>query len=160
MNRVEGSAGRPGPGKTCMTANVFFDTNVLVYAAVGSGRDEWKRAKALSLLESENFGTSAQVLQEFFVTVVRKASRPLSALEALEWIEQWTVFPCQPIDHRLVEIAIEQSERYRISYWDAAILAAAEALGSNTVYSEHLNDGQQYGRVRVINPFRERTLTS
>ena len=90
-----------------MTARVFFDTNILVYAAVGTGRDEPKRKRALELIESEDFGTSAQVLQEFFVTVVRKASRPLSAAQALDWIEQWAAFPCQAIDHQLVRIAIE-----------------------------------------------------
>ena len=132
---------------------VFFDTNVLVYAAVGTGKDESKRKRALDLIQSEDFGTSAQVLQEFFVTVVRKALRPLSAAQALEWIEQWAAFPCQPIDRELVQIAVALSERFTISYWDAAILAAAEALGSRIVYSEDLNDGQQYGEVRVINPF-------
>ena len=136
-----------------MPAKVFFDTNVLVYAAMGTGKDEPKRKRALELIESEDFGTSAQVMQEFFVTVVRKASRPLSAAQALEWIEQWTAFPCQAIDHQLVRIAVERSERYEISYWDAAILAAAEALGTDTVYSEDLNDGQRYGGVRVVNPF-------
>jgi predicted nucleic acid-binding protein len=136
-----------------MTANVFFDTNVLVYAAVGTGKDKRKRELALELVESEDFGASAQVLQEFFVTVVKKAVRPLSALQTLAWIEQLTAFPCQAIDHQLVRIAIEQSERYVISYWDAAILAAAESLGAHTVYSEDLNDGKRYGQVRVINPF-------
>jgi predicted nucleic acid-binding protein len=132
----------------------LFDTNVLVYAAIGTGKDERKRQRALALVDSEEFGTSAQVLQEFYVTVVTKAARPLSAAQALAWIEQWAVFPCQPIDHQLVRVAIESSTRYRISYWDAAILAAAEALGAHTVYSEDLNDGQKYGRVRVVNPFR------
>ena len=136
-----------------MNAKVFFDTDVLVYAAVGTGKDESKRKRALDLIQSEDFGTSAQVLQEFFVTVVRKALRPLSAAQALEWIEQWAAFPCQPIDRELVQIAVGISERFTISYWDAAILAAAEALGSRIVYSEDLNDGQQYGEVRVINPF-------
>jgi predicted nucleic acid-binding protein len=136
-----------------MTAKVFFDTNVLVYAALGTGRDEPKRKRALELIESEDFGTSAQVLQEFYVTATKKASRPLTAAKALEWIEQWTSFPCQTIDHQLVRIAIEQSQRYKISYWDAAILASAEALGAETVYSEDLHHGQRYGRVRVVNPF-------
>ena len=136
-----------------MNAKVFFDTNVLVYAAVGTGKNESKRKRALDLIQSEDFGTSAQVLQEFFVTVVRKASRPLSAAQALEWIEQWAAFPCQPIDRELVQIAAWISERFTISYWDAAILAAAEALGSRIVYSEDLNDGQRYGELRVINPF-------
>jgi predicted nucleic acid-binding protein len=136
-----------------MTASVFFDTNVLVYAAIGTGKDERKQKRALELIELEDFGTSAQVLQEFFITVVRKASHPLSAAQALEWIEQWTAFPCQTIDHQLVRIAIEQSERYAISYWDAAIVVAAEALGTHMVYSEDLSDGQWYGRVQVVNPF-------
>jgi predicted nucleic acid-binding protein len=136
-----------------MTASVFLDTNVLVYAAAGTGKDQRKRKRALELIESEDFATSAQVLQEFFVTVVRKAPSPLSAAQALEWIQQLTAFPCQDIDHQLVRIAIERSERYAISYWDAAIVAAAEALGTHTVYSEDLNDGQRYGRVRVVNPF-------
>jgi predicted nucleic acid-binding protein len=136
-----------------MTASVFLDTNVLVYAALGAGKDDSKRRCALELVESTTFGTSAQVLQEFYVTVVRKATRPLPAAEALEWMEQWSMFPCQPIDRRIVFIAIERSERYRISYWDSAILAAAEALGATTVYSEVLSAGQRYGSVRVVNPF-------
>ena len=136
-----------------MSVSVFLDTNVLVYAAMGSGKDERKRKRALELIQSEDFGTSAQVLAEFFVTVVRKASRPLSAAAALEWIEQLTAFPCQAIDHQLVRIAIVQAERYGISYWDAAIIAAAEGLGAHTVYSEDLSGGQKYGRVKVVNPF-------
>ena len=136
-----------------MNAKVFFDTNILVYAAMGSGKDERKRERALELIAAEDFGTSAQVLQEFFVTVVKKASRPLTAAQALKWIEQLVIFPCQEIDHGLVRIAIELCKRYSISYLDAAILAAAEALGAHTVYSEDLNSGQQYGQVRVVNPF-------
>lgn len=136
-----------------MNADVFLDTNVLVYAATGTGKDEPKRKRAIELIESQDFGTSAQVLQEFFVTVVKKVSRPLSAAEALEWIEQLTAFPCHPIEPELVRIAIAHSEQFGISYWDAAILAAAEAMGAGTIYSEDLNDGQRYGRVRVVNPF-------
>jgi predicted nucleic acid-binding protein len=136
-----------------MTAEVFLDTNILVYAAAGKGEHERKRERAISLIGSEDFGISSQVLQEFFVTVVKKARRPLSVEVALGWIEELARFPCQAIDHQLVRIAIEQSERYRISYWDAAIISAAQALGSHTLYSEDLNNGQLYGTVRVVNPF-------
>ena len=137
-----------------MNVRAFFDTNVLLYAAVGGGKDEPKRKRSMELAESTDFGTSAQVLQEFFVTVVKKVSRPISAAQAWKWIEQWTAFPWQAIDHKLVRTAIELSQRFAISYWDAAILAAAEALGTDMVYSEDLNHGQRYGRVRVVNPFR------
>jgi predicted nucleic acid-binding protein len=54
---------------------------------VGASKDEPKRERALELIESEDFRTSAQVLQEFFVTEVRKAPHPLSTALALEWIE-------------------------------------------------------------------------
>jgi predicted nucleic acid-binding protein len=40
-----------------------------------------------------------------------------------------------------------------ISYWDAAIVAAAKKLGCHTLYSEDLNDGQDYDGVTVVNPF-------
>ena len=44
---------------------------------------------------------------------------------------------------------------YRISFWDALILAAAQSSGAQILYTEDLNDGQQYGNLRVENPFRE-----
>jgi predicted nucleic acid-binding protein len=106
-----------------MNADVFIDTNVLVYAAIGTGKEKPKGRRAVALIKSGNFGTSAQVLQEFFIAVVKKSSRPISPEQALEWVEQISAQPCQPIDHRLVRIAIEQSARYRISYWDSNYLS-------------------------------------
>ena len=38
-------------------------------------------------------------------------------------------------------------------YWDAAILEAARASRCEQLLSEELNDGQDYGGVRVVNPF-------
>ncbi len=137
-----------------MIAEVFLDTNILVYAATGRAAEETKRLRSLELIERENFGLSAQVLQEFYVTVCCKVAVPLSPEQALEWIEQFESFPCLAIDSRLVKIAVELSERYRISYWDGAIIAAAGALGATTLFSEDLNHGQCYGNVQVHNPFR------
>lgn len=50
-------------------------------------------------------------------------------------------------------MAITISQRYRIHYWGGAILAAAERLEAEIVYTEDLNHGHSYGSVRVINPF-------
>lgn len=79
---------------------------------------------------------------------------PLAPAKALEWIEAFEAFPCAAIDAPLVKIAAEISVRHRVSYWDAAILAAAESLGARIVYSEGLSDGQAYGTVTVKDPFR------
>lgn len=136
-----------------MRAESFLDTNVLVCAAAGRGAQERKRERALGLIEGEDIGISAQVLQEFYVTVTRKIEIPMSAGQALEWIEQFESFPCVSVDSSLVKIAAEVSERFQISYWDGAILSAAQVLGAETLYTEDLNDGQQYGPVRAVNPF-------
>jgi predicted nucleic acid-binding protein len=137
-----------------MIADCFFDTNILVYAASRRGVEEAKRIRAIELIGSTRFAVSAQVLQEFYWTVTRKGARPLSPSEALEWIEQLEQQPCLPVGAGLVKIAAVLSERFRITYWDAAIIAAAEAMGVDTVYSEDLNHDQVYGEVRVVNPFR------
>jgi predicted nucleic acid-binding protein len=140
-----------------MSVDCLLDTNVLVYAAAGRDAEEAKRKRAVELIENEAFGLSAQILQEFYVTVVRKIAVPLSAEEALDWIEQFEVFPCAAIDRALVKIAIEISERFRISYWDGAVIAAAETLGAQTLYTEDLNHGQLYGSIRAVNPFLPHT---
>lgn len=136
-----------------MSVDAFLDTNVLVYAAAGREQEAAKRARALDLIDEIDFGLSAQVLQEFYVTVVRKVETPLSPAEALEWIEQLEAFPCQSLDPGLVKLGVEISQRYRISYWDGAIVAAAEALGARTLFTEDLNHDQTYGSIRVVNPF-------
>jgi predicted nucleic acid-binding protein len=137
-----------------MTAECFLDTNILVYAASRRGVEETKRLKAIELIGSTRFAVSSQVLQEFYWTVTRKGVRPLSPAEALEWIEQLELQPCLPVDASLVKIAVALSQRFRITYWDAAIIAAAECLGVDTVYSEDLDHERDYGEVQVVNPFR------
>jgi len=78
---------------------------------------------------------------------------PLTPSAAQEWIEQLEAFPCLPIDSGFVKIAAETSVRYRLSYWGAAIIAAAELLGAKMLYMEDLNSGQRFGFVQVCNPF-------
>ncbi len=136
-----------------MSAASFLDTNVLVYAAAGRGNEEAKRQRAMELIETEEFGVSAQVLQEFFVTVTSKIATPLTAEQALEWLELLGTFPSVAIDTSLVMLAVEAQARYRVSYWDAAILTAANELGAATLYSENFNDGQRYGAVMARDPF-------
>lgn len=133
-------------------AEVFLDTNVLLYAALGSADEPVKYERAVDLLTAR-FGTSGQVLAEFYVNAQRKGSRPLTPDEAQEWVFRLSKKPFQPIDYRIVRAGIENARRYQISYWDGAIIAAAERLGARVVYSEDLNHGQTYGSVRVENPF-------
>ena len=136
-----------------MSAEVFLDTNVLVYAVTIDDRDQAKRQRALEIIDAEDFAISAQVLQEFYVTVTRKLVEPLTPEHALAWIEELEAFPCVSIESSLVKNAIEISVRYQTSYWDGAILAAAESISVPRLYSEDLNHGQLYGSVEAFNPF-------
>jgi predicted nucleic acid-binding protein len=136
-----------------MRVDCFLDTNILIYAALGREAEETKRAKAAELILTTNFGLSAQVLQEFYATVIRKPDRSLIPAVAYEWIEELEQQPCAAIDKALVKVAIATSWQHQISYWDAAIIAAAERLGAETLFTEDLNHGQTFGAVRVVNPF-------
>lgn len=137
-----------------MIAECFLDTNVLVYAALGRFSAPEKYSRAKQIVADEDYSTSAQVLQEFYVNAIRKSDKPLSPAKAAEWIEAVCRKPCQEIDSAVVMRGIENAWTYNISYWDGAIIAAAERLGVSRLYSEDLNHGQAYGSVQVINPFR------
>ncbi|MBD0413963.1 PIN domain-containing protein [Oryzicola mucosus] len=139
-----------------MIADCFFDTNVLVYAAIGYKSEPAKYERALELIESQEYSTSAQVLQEFYVNVTKRADTALTPRKAAEWVATISRKPCQDLDSAVVMRGIEKSQRYQISYWDGAIIAAAERLGVTTLYTEDLNHGQLYDSVRAVNPFLDR----
>jgi predicted nucleic acid-binding protein len=136
-----------------MSVECFLDTNVLVYAVSAAPEDAAKRARAATLIASADFGLSVQVLQELYVTVTRKIRVPLDPARAFEMISEYRAFPLVAVDFALLARAVEISLRHRISYWDGAIVAAAEDLDAAILYSEDLSHGQSFGSVRVVNPF-------
>lgn len=136
-----------------MTAECLLDTNVLVYAIDATPDNHAKQARAIALIETVDFGLSAQVLQEFYVTVTRKIAKPLTPAAALQFLDRFRVFPMVAVDQGLVVEGIRNSLKFQVSYWDGAILAAAERLHARLLYSEDLSHGQCYGKIRVQNPF-------
>ena len=136
-----------------MIVECLLDTNILVYAVDSTPVNSEKKAKALELIEKADFGLSTQIMQEFYVTVTRKFKKPLSSEEAALFLEQLNAFPVISTDYGIITDGIRNSIEYQISYWDGAILAAAERLKARILYSEDLNQGQLYGTVTVIDPF-------
>lgn len=137
-----------------MSANVFLDTNILVYAIEVGGPEEQKHARALALTRRSDLCISTQVLGEFYraVTSVRRTV-PLAHDEAVAWIQLWKRFELCHITVPHVDLALEFAGRFQINYYDALILAAANLAKCETVYSEDLNAGQTYAGVTVVNPF-------
>jgi predicted nucleic acid-binding protein len=136
-----------------MTAECFIDTNVLLYAGSAATEDLAKRSTARALLALPGIGFSAQVLQEFYHAAVCKKRLAITHAAALAILHTLAPFPVLPVTRELVVAAADIRQRYQISYWDAAIVAAARELGCHTLYSEDLNPGQGYDGVKVANPF-------
>lgn len=136
-----------------MTAACLVDTNVLLYRASRDPKEEGKREIARSILHRRDIGLSAQVLAEFYHNAVSKPGLRMAPDAALAIVDSLLALPIAPITPGVVRSAILLSQRYQISYWDAAILAAAKELRATTVFSEDLNYGQSYDGVTVLNPF-------
>lgn len=135
-----------------MTARFFVDTNVLIYAVSNAAADQAKRDLALQLLARDDIAVSGQILAEFYVVATSNKVN-LTHDEAVLLLRSLAEIPVCPITRELVLEAIDSKQRFGISYWDAAVLAAAKQMGCATVYSEDLNAGQDYDGVTVVNPF-------
>lgn len=137
-----------------MTADVFVDTNVLLYSIDEDPASAAKRLRAQQLILSERWAWSVQVAAEFYVNAT-SPKRPfrLSPAAAAALVEAWFAFPTVALTPAVFRAALDVHRRFQLSYWDAAILAAAKRMGCHTVYSEDLNDGQTYDGVTVVNPF-------
>src|SRR6202035_2274423 len=103
---------------------------------------------------NENWGWSVQVAGEFYnIATSPKRQFRLSRSSAIEYVETWFSFPTASLNSSTVRSALQLADRFRISYWDAAIIAAARELGCDKVYSEDLSHGQDYDGVMIVNPF-------
>ncbi len=133
----------------------FVDTNILVYAHDRSAGTKHEPAKRLlqRLWDSERGCVSLQVLQEFYVVVTRKMSKPLETESAARIIADLSVWQVHTPGVRDLLGAIEIQRRYQLSFWDAMVIHSAAQLGCVTIWSEDLNTGQVYDGVRCINPF-------
>ena len=135
----------------------FVDTNVLLYAASTVPEEERKARIARELLDSGDLALSVQVLQEFYVQATRPSRTvKLTHRQASLLVEAFLRFPVQETTVSLVRASLEARERFQISYWDAAIIEAARALGCRTVLSEDLSGGRDYDGVTVEDPFKSR----
>jgi len=130
------------------------DTSILVYAHDRSAGEKHRRAKDLveSLWRDRSGVVSTQVLQELCVSLRRKAGRPLDVKATRDLVADYLSWHVVVNNGESVLEALELEDRYQLSFWDALVVAAAQASGAEVLYSEDLSDGQVYGTVRVVNP--------
>jgi predicted nucleic acid-binding protein len=128
---------------------VFFDTNVLVYAALQPD----PRSEAARVLLTQGGLISVQVLNEFTAVARGKLRRPwpevIAALAAIRAL----CLPPRPVTLATHEAALSLAERYGFRIYDALIIAAALEANCTTLLSEDLQDGQVIDGLTIRNPF-------
>ena len=132
-----------------MTAEAFFDTNVVVYAFITT---EKRSAVAASVL-AEGGVVNVQVLNEFVNVARRKDTLSWADIrESLAVLRKRCGEP-RPLTTAIHEAGLAIAERHHYRIYDALIIAAAVDAGCRTLYSEDLANGQTIQGVRITNPF-------
>jgi predicted nucleic acid-binding protein len=138
-----------------MSADVFLDTNILIYAYDRQAEKKHEVAKDIVRHWWEHRGAliSTQVLQEFYVNVTSRIPQPLSKAKARELVEQYQAWPVIANTIESIIRASEIQERYQLSFWDSLIISSAEKGGAKYVVSEDLSHNQYIAGILIQNPF-------
>ena len=137
-----------------MTAPVFVDTNVLIYALDTAdpkkhlAAQKWRAA----LWKSNRGRISFQVLQEFFAKVTQKW--PASREDARAEVRDLLAWSPVLVDDVVIERAWKIQDRYKLSFWDSLIVAAARRSSCRYLLSEDFQAGQDIEGLVIVNPFQ------
>jgi len=135
----------------------FVDTNVLLYAVSTAEDERAKKERALEILDQPDLVLSVQVLQEFYVQATRPTRTDrLEHEQAVALVESWLRFRVQDLSVSVMSGAFASAARWRISYWDAAVVEAAREAGCSTILTEDLQDGMDFEGLKVRDPFPAR----
>jgi len=132
----------------------FIDSNVLVYVADDTDAAKQLAARRIvrAALMVDGYVISAQVLNEFSSVLFKKLKKTNEEvdgfLEVMEGIKTVAVEP------EWTRKAVKLMRRYNIQFFDSLLLVAAQENGCDEMLTEDLNDGQVYGGVMAVNPFK------
>ena len=136
-----------------MSDRAFYDTNILAYAHDGSAPGKQAVAQELVKrgLRDRTMALSTQVFSELFVVATRKLGLPVvDVLKVMHILTRARVVePTLAMVFESVALSVSES----LSYWDALIVASAEASGASVLYTEDLTHGRTVRGVRIVNPF-------
>ena len=139
-----------------MSARFFLDTNIFVYTFDAKAPAKAKKSAQL-IRRAADTGEgiiSFQVVQEFFNVAFRRFPQPMNTAEA----EQYLTTVLRPLlavhsSPSLYFEALRIAEKYRVSWYDSLMLAAAVESGCEKVYSEDFQHGQKIESLKIENPF-------
>ncbi len=139
-----------------MSARFFLDTNIFVYSFDASSPKKAEQARKLirNAIETGGGIISYQVVQEFFNVALRRFSKPMSSLDAEQYLST-TFRPLLSVHSSpaLYGEALRIGARFQLPWYDSLIVASAIEGQCEVLYSEDFQDGQQVGSVKLSNPF-------
>ena len=138
-----------------MIVDTFVDSNILIYVydIAAQKKHEIAASVVKKLWQTKTGIVSTQVLQEFYVNVIRKIPNPLSPASARDIINDYLLWQVVINTPEMILLASEIQERNMLSFWDALIIVAARHGGAKTILTEDLNHGQLIEGIRIENPF-------
>ncbi len=127
----------------------FLDSNVVLYLLSG---DVAKADRAQTVLEAGGF-ISVQVLNEVTSVCHRKLKMPWQEIDALLMAVKAAceVLPLTLASH---EKAVDVAKRFRLSFYDANIVASAMLSGAPLLLSEDMQSGMSIDGLEIRNPFK------
>lgn len=136
-----------------MTGLCFVDTNVFVYARDPRDPAKQQRAKQWRdhLWTSQLGRTSTQVLSETYITLSRLGGA--SPDEIWGSVERLLAWRPMAVDEKVLALAYRHEQRWRLSWWDSLIVAAAQLQDCQVLLTEDLQDGMAFGTLIVRSPF-------
>jgi predicted nucleic acid-binding protein len=141
-----------------MSERAFVDTNILIYSVAD---DALRSEAAKNLLRSDlEFHITFQVIGEFISACQRK--KIITQTEIVKFVQEYLRdFPIQFISDSTILSAIELQTHYRLSYWDALIVASALESNCSLLITEDMQDGLVIKETLTIkNPFATPSLQS
>lgn len=126
----------------------FIDSNVVLYLF---SSDTAKADKAEQVLEAGGF-ISVQVLNEVTSVCLRKLKMTWQEVDEVRLALKATcvVLPLTLATH---EMAVQFSKRFKLSFYDANIVASAVSSGASTLLSEDMQSGLMIDGLSIQNPF-------
>jgi predicted nucleic acid-binding protein len=91
------------------------------------------------------------VLMEYCSVAVTKLLQPIEAVE--HQIEMLTFLEVVSVSPNIIAAGLRLRQAYSLSFWDAVVVASAQASNCRVLLSEDMNHNRMYGTVLVLNPF-------
>lgn len=132
---------------------ISLDANILVYAADLDAKERHEQApEVIRRASNAHAGLTEQSLFEFFHASTRKGKISFAdtAMTMQDLLQSFALLLPQ---QTVIEDTLVLRDRCGLSVWDTRLLAVCAAHGCDHLLSEDLQDGAQYGRVTVVNPF-------